>query len=254
MSSAGNRLLAQATARLQIRPIMSSFSGRSPSPVGRQPDSVTHLTATTFSSTMRQEPASRTRTSCLRSELAPNFCMNVAMRRSAPSDSTLRPSTIESGTGPVATCSRRCSSHAALPAESVGATKVDEYSARRHRLRGSPRPAPSSRRLLPVNGPRCRWIGNRTAARARQPLRPACSRRLRGGNRQCRGAIGLRHALGHAQRRIAASAQIGLVGIDAHSRRAAATARPQAEHSSRRAATRRARRRIETSCSRKGSS
>src|SRR5687767_10069549 len=83
----------------------------------------------TFSSTMRQEPLSRTSTSCFLSALTPNFCVNDTMRRSAPSGSTFKPDTIESGTGPVATCSRRCSSHALAPAVSVGATNCVEYSA-----------------------------------------------------------------------------------------------------------------------------
>src|SRR5690606_32757769 len=85
-----------------------------------------YLTSATFSATMRHDAPSRTRVNSLRNELVPNFWTNRTMRRSSPAGSTRRPSICGSGVGPVATCSRRCSSQAALPAESVGAVKLEE--------------------------------------------------------------------------------------------------------------------------------
>src|ERR1044071_8201999 len=55
--------------------------------------------------------------------------MNVAVRPSVPSEGVLSFWIIRSGMGPVAICSRRCSSHSLLVMDSVGDLKLGEYRA-----------------------------------------------------------------------------------------------------------------------------
>ena len=142
------------------------------------------------------------------------------MRRSAPSGSTFSPCTIESGTGPVATCSRRCSSHALRCRPSRSARRTASSTARSlHPPRDSPRPAPSSRRLPRASARPCRSSGSTTAAHRGRSCGPDWLRGLRRGNRQRLGAVRLRHAVRNVQRRIVARAQVGLVRVDARSAR-----------------------------------